>query len=72
MIPFPTLYSRRSVSNMYNHKLRNDLYFKYTYSFTRLKDKDIGQANTKERNSKFMPVSTGGHSRTVNSKEERA
>lgn len=71
-MPFPTLYPRKSVSNMHNHKLRNNLYFKHTYSFARLKNKDIGQANTKERNSKCMPVSTGGHSRTVNSKEERA
>lgn len=66
------MYPRKSVSNMYNHKLRNNLYFKHTYSFARLKDKDIEQANTKERNFKFMPVSTGGHSRTINSKEERA
>lgn len=26
---FPTLYPRKSVSNMYNHKLRNKLYFKH-------------------------------------------
>lgn len=42
------MYPRKSVSNMYNHKLRNNLYFKHTYNFARLKDKDKGQANTKK------------------------
>lgn len=65
------LYPRMSVCNMYSNKLRNNLNFKHTHSFVRLKDEATGQANSKVRNSKITPVSTGDQSRTIDSKEEK-